>query len=81
MNLTCSRKHMLGLAVALIVSTPLMAANNEAIITQTSVAATEGNLAEVSQTGDINLAAVEQNGGLNNSSVAQDGVWLEAGGW
>src|SRR5690606_29194265 len=78
MNLTFPRKHMLGLAIALIVSGPALAADNQTIINQSAVAAAEGNLAEVSQSGDINLAVVEQNGSLNNTAISQDGVWLEA---
>src|SRR5690606_29486238 len=78
MKLTKPRKHILGMAIALVLSAPLSAANNEVIINQNSTAVAEGNLAEVHQSGDINLAAVDQAGGINNSSVQQDGVWLEA---
>ncbi len=69
MKLSFPRKHMLGLAIALIVSGQAVAAGNEAIINQTSTSVAEGNTAEVTQSGDINLAAVDQNGALNTTAI------------
>jgi hypothetical protein len=78
MRVNHSRKHLLGLAITLVLSAPALAQSNEVIINQTATAAAEGNLAEVEQTGEINLAVIEQNGNANTAIAEQNGVWLEA---
>ena len=81
MKLTKPRKHILGMTIALVLSAPLSAANNEVIINQNSTAVAEGNLAEVHQSGDINLAAVDQalNLGDDLDAAAEDAGLSESG--